>query len=121
MPASAEEKFKSKRKRITFKSKKKLNPVLVKNNQILEIFQHLQAKLQRFRDYRGLQRVAQVTEKSFGCHLNRKQKHKLAFRCRNFTLPQSGKKQRLLKLTEHLELINFTNMVAKIDIDAHKI
>ena len=91
----------------------------MKNNKILEIFQHLQAKSQRFRDSRVLQRIAQVAEKSFGCHLNHK-KNSL-FRYCNFTLPQSGKKKRLLKLTEHSELINFINMVAKIDINAHKI
>ena len=33
---------------------------------------------------------------------------------------KTAKKKRLLKLTKHSELNNFTNMVAKIDIDALK-
>ena len=42
------------KKKFFFKSKKKLNSVLVQNNQILEIYQYLQANLQRFRDYEVL-------------------------------------------------------------------
>ena len=56
MPASAVKKTKNKRKRLNFKSKKKLNPVLIQSDEIL-IFQYLPAKLQQFRDCRPLLRT----------------------------------------------------------------
>ena len=47
MPASAiENNIKNNPKRINFKSKKKLKSVAIQNDEIREVFWHLQAKLQ---------------------------------------------------------------------------
>ena len=45
---SSKKEIKNKRKRINFKSKKKLNTVLIQNDKILVICQYLLAKLLRF-------------------------------------------------------------------------
>ena len=63
---------------------------------------------------RVLLSTAQATEKIFGCRSNWK---KLAFSM----LQKQQKKKSLLKLTGHSELKNFTNTVAKTDIDILKI
>ena len=99
-------KIKNKRNRINFKSKKKLNTVQIQKDEILAIFKYLQAKLQQFRDYRILLR-------------RRLRKFLPDFQC--FLQFYDAAKKCLLKLTDLSELNSFTNVVAKIDIDAFKI
>ena len=48
--------------RINFISKTKLNSVLIRNNQVLVIFWHLQAKLHQFRKYIVMLRTALATK-----------------------------------------------------------
>ena len=70
MSASAVKKNYEQKKKIIFKSNKKLNYVLIQNDEILVIFQYLQEKLLRFRDYTLQLHIAQATEKIFGCCSN---------------------------------------------------
>ena len=109
MPSSsAKKKNSEKTKKKNFKSKKKLNSVLIQNRQILVIFEYLQAKLQRFRDCRMLLRTRKAIEKTLA-DVQIKD-HFFAY-----AVLRSCKKC-LLKLTENSDLNIFTNMVAKINI-----
>ena len=58
MPAQAVKKKKEQMKKNKFKSKTKLNYVLIQNNEILVIFQDLQQKLLRLRTYTVLLHIA---------------------------------------------------------------
>ena len=75
-------------------------------------------KLQRFLDYRVLLRIAQAIAEHFAW-LSSKFKKNSLFLFSNFTVRKA--KKRLLKLQEHSELNNFTNIVAEIDVNALKI
>ena len=82
-------------------------------------FSSLQAKLQQFRNYGVLLRIAQAFEKAFGCRSNGKN---CLFCFRNFRMLAKAEKNRLLKLTDQSELNSFTNVLDEnIDIAAPKI
>ena len=87
--------------------------MLIQNEEILMILQYLQAKPKRFQDYEVLLRTSQATAGHiFGWHSNRKN---LVFRFYNFTTRQ---KKVFTQTAGHWELNSFTNMFAKIDMDA---
>ena len=72
--------------------------MLIQNDDILEIFQHFQEKLQQFWDHISLLRSALATEKIFGCRSNYKNS---LFRFCNFTMLQKEQKMSLINYTEH--------------------
>ena len=84
------------------------------------IWQYLQAKLQRFRDYKLMFRNEQAVK--IFCLLFKIIEKKFIILICNITMLQlkAAQKKRLLQLTKDSELNNFTNMIAKIDIDALK-
>ena len=83
---------------------------MIQNDEILVIFQYLQAKLQRFRDSVTLFRIVQAVEKKFVCCSSRKT---LPFMLLLFyDAAKAAKKQRLIKLKKHSESSSFTNLVA---------
>ena len=109
------------RKRINIKYKKKLNSVLIQNDEIWVIFWHLQYK-QNYNnswDYRvQLLRLRRLLRKSYWLLFKWKC---WRFRFRNFTKKQKQQKKHLFKQTEHWGLNSFTNIVAIIDINGLKI
>ena len=104
MPASAATKTrKNKQNGINFKFKNKVKSAPNHSDEILVIFQHLEAKLQRFQNNKFLKK--KFWENSLF----------------QFYDDAKAAKKRLRMLSEHSELKKFMSMFARIYIDALKI